>query len=245
LWQFAERGDKLPKVIVAGAGDQYEYFDIALHILTFTMQKMNTNTKKYRPTQQERSTKSETRILEAAQDLFSKKGFERTRTSDIILQAGCSNGAFFYRFGSKRKVFDVMLTRYVAFRKQTLMTADFSRSVHGNVGALLEYHATNSITSMRTSHGMYRAAQEISVIDKEVWQELTDLAVLSGERIKLVAREYAEEIKAENPEEALQYALQTVIMISLQTTLGAGPLFPKDLDKLRKVIVKAALGTLV
>ena len=205
---------------------------------------MNTKTKKYRPTQQERSAKSETRILDAAQDLFSKKGFERTRTSDIIAQAGCSNGAFFYRFGSKREVFDVMLSRYIELRNQTLVAANFSRSVHGNVRSLLENHTATSMSYMRGNHGMYRAAQEISVMDKDVWRELTDLSVLTGEQVKLVAEEYADEITAENPTAALQYALQTVIMITLQTTLGDGPLFPKDLDDLRDVIVKAALGTL-
>lgn len=206
---------------------------------------MSSTSKTHRPTQQKRSARSESRILAAAEHHFSRRGFERTRISDIISKAGCSNGTFYFRFGSKREVFDVMLKRYILSRREALETLDMSRSVHGSVENLLDHYADTALSSMRANHGMYRAAQEISLVDKDVWQALTDLAVISGERITAVAHEYADEVGAEDPKEALRHALQVIIMISLQTALGAGPLFPKDLDVLRRVIVKAALGTLV
>lgn len=201
----------------------------------------NTN---YRPTQQERSALSEIKILAAADKLFSQNGFEKTRIADVIAEAECSNGSFYFRFGSKREVFDVMLDRYLVNRSAELEAVDLSRAAHGDVKSLLSHYAVHSFDTMRAHHGLYRAAQEISVVDKEVWNKLTSLAYIAGKRFGEVSGQYADEISAPNPEQAIQHAVQFIIMIGLQTALGAGPLFPKDLVQLRELTVKAALGVL-
>jgi AcrR family transcriptional regulator len=205
---------------------------------------MADKTTSYRPTKQERSALSETRILDAAEKLFSEKGFEKTRIADVIAEARCSNGSFYFRFGSKREVFDVMLDRYLSKRASELKTVDLSRGVHGNVKNVLSHYASHSFEAMRTNHGMYRAAQEISVVDQDVWNKLTALTLITGERFEEVADQYADEISAPDHKKALQHAVQFVIMTSLQTALGAGPLFPKGLPELRALTIRAALGVL-
>jgi AcrR family transcriptional regulator len=44
-------------------------------------------------------------IIDAAQQLFTQKGFDQTSVSDITDLVGLSHGAFFYYFKSKNDLF--------------------------------------------------------------------------------------------------------------------------------------------
>lgn len=54
---------------------------------------------------QRRSEETHTRILEAANLLFSKNGYDATGVAEICREAGVSKGAFYHHFPTKQAVF--------------------------------------------------------------------------------------------------------------------------------------------
>lgn len=54
-----------------------------------------------------------TRILDAAYDLFSTKGFEKTTINNIVNAAYCSKGGFYHHFSSKDEVLEKMMIGYI------------------------------------------------------------------------------------------------------------------------------------
>ncbi len=62
---------------------------------------------------QKRSIETKGKILRAAQDLFSRSGFESASVSEICQLAGISKGAFYHHFPSKQSVFMELLTEWL------------------------------------------------------------------------------------------------------------------------------------
>ena len=52
-------------------------------------------------------------IVEAAEQLFTEKGFDQTSVSDITGRVGLSHGAFFYYFKSKNDLFKSVVRNYL------------------------------------------------------------------------------------------------------------------------------------
>lgn len=52
-------------------------------------------------------------LVEAARDLFVKKGYEQTAVSDIVKQVGVAQGLFYYYFTSKKDIFLAVIDRFV------------------------------------------------------------------------------------------------------------------------------------
>jgi AcrR family transcriptional regulator len=50
-------------------------------------------------------------ILDAAQDLFARQGYEATTINDLLAAVKLSKGAFYYHFRSKEEVLDAMIQR--------------------------------------------------------------------------------------------------------------------------------------
>lgn len=53
-------------------------------------------------------------LIEAAERLFSDKGYEDTAVSDIVKSIGVAQGTFYYYFKSKRDVLDAVVEHYIA-----------------------------------------------------------------------------------------------------------------------------------
>jgi AcrR family transcriptional regulator len=62
---------------------------------------------------QKRSVETKDKILKAAQDLFSRSGFESASVSEICQSAGVSKGAFYHHFPSKQSVFMELLADWL------------------------------------------------------------------------------------------------------------------------------------
>lgn len=50
-------------------------------------------------------------ILDAAEQLFVSKGFDKTSTNDILHQVGIARGTLYYHFKSKEEILDAMIER--------------------------------------------------------------------------------------------------------------------------------------
>lgn len=51
-------------------------------------------------------------IIDAADELFSKKGYDGTSTSDIIEKVGIARGTLYHHFKSKEEIMDALIERY-------------------------------------------------------------------------------------------------------------------------------------
>lgn len=52
-------------------------------------------------------------ILDAAEELFSVKGYEHTSTNDILDKVGIARGTLYYHFKSKEEILDALIARTV------------------------------------------------------------------------------------------------------------------------------------
>ena len=51
-------------------------------------------------------------VLDAADELFSQKGFDGTSTNDILGKVGIARGTLYYHFKSKEDIMDALIERY-------------------------------------------------------------------------------------------------------------------------------------
>ena len=52
-------------------------------------------------------------ILDAAKELFEKKGYDKTTVNDILEKIGIAKGTFYYYFKSKEEVMDAIVMRFI------------------------------------------------------------------------------------------------------------------------------------
>ncbi len=52
-------------------------------------------------------------LMDAAEQLFSEKGYEHTSASDIIRKVGVAQGTFYYYFKSKDEILNAVIDRYI------------------------------------------------------------------------------------------------------------------------------------
>src|SRR3954469_3605461 len=72
---------------------------------------MRASTARKREFKQERSAQTHQRLLDAAEVVFAKKGFDGAQTPDIARAAGVSTGALYRYFDDKRELFIEMIGR--------------------------------------------------------------------------------------------------------------------------------------
>jgi AcrR family transcriptional regulator len=59
--------------------------------------------------------------LSAGLDLFSRKGYAAASVNEIVRQAGCSKGAFYFHFASKKELFFKILENRIARKTERLL----------------------------------------------------------------------------------------------------------------------------
>ena len=83
-----------------------------------------------RPTRQQKRDANRERILRAARDVFGARGYHGATIEEIAEDAGLSNGAIYYNFGSKEELFlallDARLVERLEHARQTLASASAS-----------------------------------------------------------------------------------------------------------------------
>lgn len=60
------------------------------------------------------STERKNEILDVANELFTRKGFDATTISDIIEKLGVARGTVYYHFKSKEDVMDALIERFIS-----------------------------------------------------------------------------------------------------------------------------------
>ena len=131
-----------------------------------------------------------------------------------------------------------MVERYYETTKDGIEAFDMSKSEHGSLRGLLTRIAEFSYATSTSRLGVYRAAQRLAQTSPEVWHNPNTLTRLASDRAIAVLGEYADEIHAADPAAAMQKSVQLIILVILQTKLGAGNLFPTEHGELVEAILK-------
>ncbi|MBM1311983.1 TetR/AcrR family transcriptional regulator [Sulfitobacter mediterraneus] len=202
------------------------------------------DTDSYRPTKQARSARSEQLLLDAAEALFAEHGFQGTKVTDIIERSGCSIGTFYHRFGDKEGLARVLIHRFIEDGTTMIDALDLSRSKCGDLPGMLRYLAGVLYDTMTDKLGVYRASQRLNSLASKGEVNTAVLVAPLAAHVLVHAADYSDEISAPDGEAALRQALQLIVMITWQTRLGAGTLFPKDRGPLIEMMVKSAMGLL-
>ncbi len=68
-------------------------------------------------------------ILDAADELFGKKGFDGTSTNDILEKVGIARGTLYYHFKSKEDIMDALIERYNTGLLESTKMAALDKSI--------------------------------------------------------------------------------------------------------------------
>lgn len=97
---------------------------------------------KPRKKQAERSAETSRKILDAAQKLFARKGYEGVSMRDIAAEGGVNLASIVYYFDSKAGLYEAVVTRYSdainKARRDALIEADKNPSIEGYVRSFID-----------------------------------------------------------------------------------------------------------
>jgi len=120
------------------------------------------------PAKQARSRRTRDQLLAAGYGLVEARDFEAVSIADIAKAAGCSVGAFYFRFADKDAFFRAMIAHRLeearASISELLETSDGSDPLDVLVAAIAE--------TFRRRPGFLRAALRKSMEDPSVWEPM-------------------------------------------------------------------------
>jgi AcrR family transcriptional regulator len=79
------------------------------------------------------------RILDVAEELFSKNGYDETAVSDIVGEMGVAQGTFYYYFASKEECLDAMVGRILEADFETIEEVAGREDIHAAAKLLMAY----------------------------------------------------------------------------------------------------------
>ena len=135
--------------------------------------------------QQQRSIETRKRILAAARDLFSTKGFHGTNSKEIAAQAGVSIGSFYSYFTNKKVLFMEVFMAYEHERVMQILRGqsrqDFERQggravVGGIIRSILQAHDM-SPEFKREAMAMCYSDPEVEGFHAEIERQIYDQLV--------------------------------------------------------------------
>ncbi len=193
-----------------------------------------------KPATQQRSQEMCERILKAAFEVFSERGYRATKISDVATQAGCSVGIFYKRFPDKEGLFFTLQHRHfnaAQKRFDLILTATDADSAE----VVFRGFVQRSLTSMLSNSGFIKAQVELALTDPRVADARMHNVTLVADRFMQVLVSKGElpdtkEIRAKM-EMAVRVVYATITHIVL---FGPGPYPVKDkrvIETLTEILV--------
>lgn len=131
--------------------------------------------KSIRQPKQQRSIDKKERIIKAAYELFSEKGYHSTVTSDIAKRAGVSTGIVYGYFADKRDILFYVLKIYI--RETATPVMEYLTSVAQNVS--LEELFDNIITLTQSIHqksaNLHSMLHSLAFVNADINEEFLSL----------------------------------------------------------------------
>lgn len=140
------------------------------------------------PVKQSRSEKTRDALLLTGTALLAAGGFDDVSIAQIAAASGCSVGAFYQRFQSKKAFFEFLLDRVVEqVTLQTQHTLTAQSTAHLDLEQTIQACVNHQIGIVRAHEGLIRAALAYSMNGSDDWQPIGDVgAWLNAHYIQLI-----------------------------------------------------------
>jgi AcrR family transcriptional regulator len=201
-----------------------------------------------RPPQQARSQETLERLLDAAEQLVTEKGFEDTAVAEVARRAASSVGAFYARFPDKDALLHALYERY---HEQAIATADAAlepaRWEEARIAEILDAVVRFLVSLYREQSGLIRAFVVRNHTDAEFHARRERLLHYVNERLSALLLARRDEISHPDPEKAAAFGLIQVFA-TLDTVMLFGEQRPGALvlsdDDLAAELTRAYLAYL-
>jgi AcrR family transcriptional regulator len=110
------------------------------------------------PASQDRSRATRARLLQAAESVFARKGYDGAKISDIAEEARCSVGAVYFRFKDKSALFSAIAESFMEDARAGLPFL-LARG-EGNSETVIRAFVTATAANFRKHRGLFRAIVE-------------------------------------------------------------------------------------
>jgi AcrR family transcriptional regulator len=175
--------------------------------------------------------RTRTLLIEAASQLFSTQGYDRTSVESIIGQAGVSKGAFYHHFASKDELLDAVTSQLDVEAADALKAAVGERSIDA-LARLNQFFGTSRSWSL-THFSLVREVIDVLFRDENVRMRRKmeqHAAALIGPLLADIIRQGIEEgvFNIPEPEEAARMILQMAWALREAQVRMLGELGPTD-----------------
>ena len=161
-----------------------------------------------KPTHQARSQETLERLLEAAEELVSERGFDNATVSEIVRRANSSVGAMYARFNDKDSL---LVCLHERFCEQALATTDMALDPARWEGAsIAEILSTTTPFLVHTYHhkrGLMRAFIVRGSCDDQFAEQASRVSRTISEKLIKLLMARQDEIKHPDPVMAVDFGL--------------------------------------
>ena len=173
-----------------------------------------------RPPQQARSQQTLDRILDAAEELVSEKGFDDTPVAEIARRAGSSVGAFYSRFPDKDALIGALNERFLVQATATADAAlDPARWQRATIEEIAEAVVRFLVAIHREQRGLLRAFAQRMRVDPEFHARRERLSQHIAAGLSALLLAHRAEIRHDDAQRAAGFALTMVFGVLEHTIL--------------------------
>ena len=161
-----------------------------------------------RPSQQDRSRRTQSALLDAAEVLIGERGVDATTVAEIAEMAGCSIGAFYHHYRDKKAVQYALFERYVAeLEAGARASVEPTRWDGATIGDIVLGYVQVGVENNRERPGFKRAGNEIARTEPELQSHLDKVRTMLDQGLRDLMLSRRSEIGHPDPELAVTYVL--------------------------------------
>jgi len=178
-----------------------------------------------RAPQQARTRETLGRLLDAAEELFSEKGFEETTIAEIASHAGSSVGGFYRRFKDKDRLVQALHERFTEESRATAEDVlDPLRWAGSSTAEILSQVAEFLVRVYRERSGLLRTFLHRCALDDAVQERQEQVFEYIADLLENLLAERTDEINHPDPALAVRFALRVLFgalddTIQIRTTV--------------------------
>lgn len=162
----------------------------------------------FTPPKQSRSRETYERMLEAAEELLQNQSIESTSVREVVREAGCTEGSFYARFGTKESFVRHLEERLAEEQREVMRTGTLEEWDASDPEASLRVLAREVISLYDRQRGVFRALIVRSRTNEALRSRLDELG---RENLQLIVQAILDsvDVKRPNPEFAVRFAVLT------------------------------------
>lgn len=162
----------------------------------------------FTPPKQSRSRDTYEDILEAAEKLLQGQSLEGTSVREIVREAGCTEGSFYARFGTKESFIRHLEERLVEQQEEVMRTGTGEKWNSSDPEGSLRMLAEEVVDLYGRQRGVFRALIVRSRTDEALRSRLDELG---QKNLQMIVQALLDSVDVErpNPEFAVRFAVLT------------------------------------